>query len=418
MRILHTADWHLGRIFHGEHLTAHQAHVLDQFVAMARETRPDVIVIAGDVYDRAVPPPDAVSLLDDVLARLVSRTKAHVILIAGNHDSPERLGFAARLLAAARVHVHGRFDPAARPLIVEDAHGPVAFLPLPFLEPVRVRAALSRPDAPPAEAAAPEKTQDTAGEDRAEGEHADVSALSAADQPAAMRAALAALLPSLPAASRRVLIAHAMVAGASASDSERPLAVGGVEAVGTDLFSAFHYVALGHLHRPQQAGCETIRYAGSLLKYSFSEAGHEKSATLVEMDDTGHCRLEMLPFSPRRDVRIITGSLSRLLKAAGADPGRDDWLLARLEDAHPPPDALERLRRAYPHLLQIEHAAARGGAAPESLSRTAAKGGEGRDLAALFAAFHEAMTGAPLAAAARAELDAVLDALRRARREE
>ncbi len=406
MRILHTADWHLGRIFHGEHLTDHQAHVLDQFVAMARECRPDVVIVAGDVYDRAVPPPDAVALLDEVLARLVRETEAHVVIVAGNHDSAERLGFGARLLSAARVHVRGRFHPALEPVAIDDGHGPVHILPLPFLEPLEVRHALRHQ-------AREEATEGDAGHPPGDGE----PAIAANDQAAAMRAALSAAAACLPGGTRRVLVAHATVAGAMTSDSERPLAIGGVEAVPPALLEGFHYVALGHLHRPQTAGRETVRYAGSLLKYSFSEAGHAKSATFVEMDAQGACRIETLPFTPRRDVRIVSGPLDVLLKAAQIDPARDDWLLARLTDDMPPPDAFERLRRAWPNLLQIEHAppGAGGGGGDPGGDRPAVPAGPVReqDLAALFAAFHAEMTGQPLTPQAEAEVRAVLEEMRR-----
>ncbi len=414
MRILHTADWHLGRIFHGEHLTAHQAHVLEQFLAMAREVRPHVVIIAGDVYDRAVPPPEAVTLLDDVLSRLVSETAAHVILVAGNHDSADRLGFGARLLAAARVHVRGRFDPAAAPLVLEDAHGPVHILPLPFLEPLEVRQALKEgrtPDAANAAVMDAEGATDT-----------EAPAIAANDQVAAMRAALSVLTTRLPAKARCMLVAHATVAGAAVSDSERPLAIGGVEAVPPGLLAGFHYVALGHLHRPQAAGAETVRYAGSLLKYSFSEAGHEKSATFVEMDARGRCRIELLPFSPRRDVRILSGTLEALLARAAEDPGREDWLLARLEEPMPPPDAFERLRRAWPNLLQVELCPAGtcgttgSGLRPGSAEGSTSAAHE-RDLATLFAEFHEAMTGKPLSPEGMAEVKATLEEMRKAERE-
>ncbi|HHN72598.1 MAG TPA: exonuclease subunit SbcD, partial [Thermopetrobacter sp.] len=239
MRILHTADWHLGRIFHGEHLTPHQARVLEQFAAMARETRPDVIIVAGDVYDRAVPPPDAVALLDETLARLVVETEAHVIVIAGNHDSPERLGFGAALLRRARVHVYGRLDPRVAPLVLEDGHGRVAFHAVPFLEPAHTRAALAA----------------LAAGDRAPPETEAATPLPAAgDQAAAMELALAHLKRRHPAGARAVLVAHAMVRGGRGSDSERPLVIGGAEEVPTAIFDPFHYVALGHLHQAQRAG--------------------------------------------------------------------------------------------------------------------------------------------------------------------
>ncbi|ROR32694.1 exonuclease SbcCD subunit D [Inmirania thermothiophila] len=383
MRILHTADWHLGRILHGVHLTDDQAHVLEQLVALAREFRPDLVVIAGDVYDRAVPPQEAVALLDEVLTRLCGELRLPVVLTAGNHDSPERLAFGARLLAGQRLHVVGGIGPEPRPLRFEDRHGAVEVWALPFLDPLRVRHAL---------------------DDEA-----------VRDQPQALAAVLARVRAARDPARRSVLVAHAAVLGCETSESERPLAIGGAETVPASLLAGFDYVALGHLHRPQGVDGAAIRYAGSLLKYSFSEIGHEKSVTLVEMDGAGACRMEAVALAPRRDLRRIEGTLAELERGAAGDPRRDDYVVARLLDPGPVLDAMGRLRRVYPNVLHIERPIL-DAPAGEGLAASAPAGRLGDE--ALFAAFFEQVTGAPLDEAGRRLLAEVLEALERRRRGE
>ncbi len=376
MRLLHTADWHLGRIFHGVHLTEDQAHVLDELVRLVADARPDAVLVAGDVFDRAVPPQEAVALLDEVLSRIVLGLEVPVVLVAGNHDSPERLAFGAEMLARSRLHVAGRVAAEPRPVVLEDAHGPVEVWPVPFLEPAVVREALG------------------------DGEVHD------------QRAALAAMLDRVRAAAtpgrRQVLVAHAAVAGCATSESERPLAIGGAETVEPALFEGFHYVALGHLHRPQAAGAGHVRYAGSLLKYSFSEIDHVKSVTLVELDRAGRCRTEAIPLAPRRDLRRIEGRIAEI-EARGPEGPSEDYLLVRLLDEGPVVDPMGRLRRIYPNVLHVERPRwtpqADGAARPDVHRRLSDED--------LFAAFFEQMTGEALDAEARETLREVLDALRR-----
>ncbi len=383
MKILHTADWHLGRIFHNVHLTDDQAHVLDQFVALARDVRPDLVIVAGDVYDRAVPPQEAVALLDDVLSRLVEVAGA-VLVIAGNHDSPQRLGFGSRLMARGGLHVHGAFAPDAAPLMLEDMHGPVAVHAVPFLDPVRMRSLL--PDA------------------------------GISDQASAMRAACALARRASPDGTRSVLVAHATVLGGETSESERPLSIGGTEAVPPETFAGFDYVALGHLHRPQRVDDENIRYAGSLLKYSFSEATHAKSVTFVEMDAGGRCRIETPHLAPRHDVRTVSGRLSALLEQARHEPS-SDYLQVVLEDDGPVFDAMPRLREHWPNVLEIRRPAlvAASGADPAGPAVSASARHAGRET--LFAEFFERVTGEEMTPPQRAALLEVLQELRRTERE-
>jgi DNA repair protein SbcD/Mre11 len=354
MRFLHTSDWHLGKTLCNANLLDDQAHALDQVVAMARDTRAEALVVAGDLYDRAVPPKEAVALLDEVLDRLVRGCGVPVLIIAGNHDSPERLGFASGFLGTQGLHLAGPLDPDPAPVVIGDA----AFHLLPYADPALARFALGE------------------GELRT---HQDVLA-----------AQLERARRRHPAGTRFVAVAHAFVAGGSASDSEMGLSVGGTGEVDPALFATCDYAALGHLHRPQEAGQAHVRYAGSLLKYSASEAGHVKALTLVELPGQGPARTEPLPLTPRRDLRRLRGRFEDLLK--GPHGPAEDYLFLDLLDEGPVLDAMARLRQIYPNLLGIQPAAS---AAPS--------GGDVLDIRTreldpdpLFRAFFQEIQGRPM----------------------
>lgn len=383
MRFVHTSDWHLGRLFHGLHLTDDQAFVLDQFVDFVADAKPDAVVIAGDVYDRAVPPPEAVALLDEVLSRLALDVGVPVLAIAGNHDSPERLAFGERLLAGRGVHVVGGLEGWPRPVTVDARDGRCDFYLLPYSEPARVRAATG--------------DEDLAG-------HDDATAHLVA-------AARAARRDDRPA----VLVAHAFVAGGEESESERPLAVGGSGAVAASSLDGFDYVALGHLHRPQRVGADTVRYSGSLLKYSFSEATHAKSVTLVEIGADRAVTHEQIALAPRRDVRVLRGTLSEILD--GDDAGsRDDYVLAELTDRGALLDPMGRLREVYPNCLHVDRRAFLAEAA------AVAGGGERADPrrrteTEMFAAFVREVTGDELTGDESDAFAEIVDAMRAGERE-
>ena len=374
MRFLHSADWHLGRVYHGVSLLEDQAHVLQQFVRIAADTRPDAVLLAGDIYDRSVPPAEAVRLLDRVLSELILDLKIPVVMIAGNHDGPDRLAFGSGLLQRAGLTVRGPVGMDAAPLVLRDAHGEVAVYALPYAEPALVRSA--------------------SGDDTIADHHAALAA-----QTAAVRAA------HVP-GRRSVVVAHAFVQGGAESESERPLSVGGTGAVGVGVFDGFDYAALGHLHRPQAIGGGRIQYSGSLLKYSFAEADHAKSVNLVDMDAEGNCTVERILLVPRRDLRILEGELAALVAAAATDPARDDYVLARLTDHGALLDAMGKLRSAYPNALAIERPTLIGdgpGRATADHRRTRIQD--------LFASFHLETTGVALEPAAQAALDRVVDRL-------
>ena len=393
MRLIHTADWHLGRLFHNQHLTADQDYVLRQLVELAADVEPAAVIVAGDLYDRAVPPTEAVDLLDRVLTELVDRLGVPVIAIAGNHDSAVRVGFASRLLRERGLHLVGELAQAASPIILRDEHGPVRVSALPYADPAEARAVY---------------------------DVADIH-----DQQAVTSAGVARALATAEPHERHVLVAHAFVAGGVESESERPLSVGGAQQVSVGTFAGFDYVALGHLHRPQSCGSDTVRYAGSLLKYSFAEHAHEKSVSVVDIGPRGSApgeagqagraavSVETVALSPRRDVRRVEGTLAELLRRGASDPCRDDYMLASLLDDGALFDPIGRLRAVYPNTLAVErpayeHAGAGGPDRPRPGSVSDVK---------LFEAFFSYVTDGELGDARRDALAGVIDSLERRRRE-
>ena len=381
MRFLHTSDWHLGRIFHGVHLTEDQSHVLEQLVQVIKDSQVDAVVIAGDIYDRSVPPVEAVALLNNTLDELLLGCGTPVLMIAGNHDSPERLGFASRLLEKQGLYVAGSVASTLAPVVLEDEWGPVYFAPLPYAEPVMVREMLASPQADCHEAA--------------------------------VAAMVKHILRQIPKEARKIAVGHAFLAGGKESPSERPLSVGGSASVSPGLFAPFHYTALGHLHNSQQAGQAHVRYSGSLLKYSFDEADHVKGVNIVEIDGMGSVRFEKVSLSPRRDVRCVKGLFRDVLKAGLHDHKKEDYLLVSLEDEEPILDAMGQLRQIYPNVLQLERPYLSGKGQLQGVEGDHRKLGE----AELFASFFDQMTGGPMSEVQAAELAQALEEIHRHGRE-
>lgn len=321
MRILHTSDWHLGRSFHRVSLLDAQAAFLDHLVETVARHQVDVVVVAGDVYDRAVPPLTAVRLFDDALHRLAG-ARVPTVMISGNHDSARRLGVGAGLIARAGIHL--RTDPAdcATPVLLPDAHGDVAFYGLPYLEPALVR--------------------DTLGAAKTGHE----AVLGAAME--RVRADLA----GRPDGTRSVVLAHAFVAGGEPSDSERDITVGGVAAVPAGVFDGVDYVALGHLH-----GCQTVtervRYSGSPLAYSFSEHTHRKTMWLIDLGPGGEITAERLDCPVPRPLARLRGRLDTLLEDPALERHRESWVEATLTDPVRPDEPMARLAGRFPHILTL-----------------------------------------------------------------
>ncbi|KAF4408449.1 MULTISPECIES: exonuclease SbcCD subunit D [Streptomyces] len=321
MRFLHTSDWHLGRSFHRVGLLDAQAAFIDHLVATAREQRVDAVLVAGDVYDRAVPPLPAVELYDSALHRLAA-LGVPVVMISGNHDSARRLGVGAGLMEQAGIHLRTDPEGIGTPVVLADAHGEVACYGLPYLEPALVR--------------------DLLGAERAG--HTEVLA-AAMDR---VRRDLAAR----PAGTRSVVLAHAFVSGGAGSDSERDITVGGVAAVPASVFDGVDYAALGHLHGCQ-AITDRVRYSGSPLAYSFSEADHRKSVWLVDLGPRGEIAAERVDCPVPRPLARITGPLEELLADPALDAAETAWVEATLTDPVRPHEPMARLARRFPHVLAL-----------------------------------------------------------------
>lgn len=360
MRVLHTADWHLGRSFHGESLLDAHAAAVDALVEAARDV--DAVLIAGDLYDRALPPVDAVRLADEALTRLSER--APVVVISGNHDSAPRLGFGAGLLDRAGVHV--RTDPAcvAEPIVIGDA----CVYAVPYLEPDLACGVLGC-------------------EERGHG--------------AVMAAAMDRVRADVAKrGTRAIVVAHAFVAGAVPSASERDLTVGGAATVSARLFSGFDYTALGHLHAPQRVGT-TGRYAGSPVAFSFSEAAHEKSFALVELGGA----TELVPYPVPRPLATLRGTLDDLLTGAEHAGAERAWVQATLTDAVRPEDAMDRLRRRFPHTVVLSFEPE---GAPATVAASYRERLHGLDDLELVARFVHDVRGTDADAAERALLEEAL----------
>ena len=374
MRFIHTADWHLGRLFHGQHLTEDQAYLLEQFHAVIKEYKPEAVVIAGDIYDRAVPPVEAVSLLDETLSRFLLEDQVKVILIAGNHDSGERLSFGGRLLEEKGIFIRGTVQKDFRPVLLEDSYGPVYFAPFPYAEPALLRAIYEE---------------------------------ELYDFDAAMQYFVAQSRKKIPGKCRSVAIAHGFIAGGRSSESERPLSVGGSANISSQCFQPFSYTALGHLHNPQTAGGEHIRYAGSLIKYSFDEAEQEKSICLVEIDAAGKAVVEKIHLSPRKDVRKIKGSFDEILHNRQKYPASDDYMAIELLDTEAILDIRGQLEKIYPWLMQIERPALLQGGTLE----TGKLHHQSRSECDLFTDFYKQMTNEEMNEQQKTYLQQQIDAL-------
>ena len=327
MRLLHTSDWHLGRSLHRCDLREAQAAHLDHLVEVVRAERVDAVLVAGDVFDRAVPPVDAVALYDDALFRL-REAGARVVVTSGNHDSASRLGAGARLVDAAGVHVRTRPQDCGAPVLLADEHGDVAVYGLPYLEPDAVRTLL------PA---------DPGGSPEVPRGHTGV-----------LGRALACVRDDLSRRSARsVVLAHAWVTGGALSESERDIRVGGVGDVSASLFDGIDYTALGHLHGAQVLR-PGLRYSGSPLAFSFSEAAHVKGSWLVELDARGLAGVEQVPAPVPRRLSSVTGGLADLLVDPALAGVEHDWLSVVLTDAVRPEDPMARLRTRFPHVLVLD----------------------------------------------------------------
>jgi exonuclease SbcD len=321
MKFIHTSDWHIGRQFHNVSLLEDQQFVLNQLIEYIKSEDVDALVIAGDIYDRSLPPANAVELLDDVLKSICMDLDIPIILIPGNHDSAERVRFGAKQMKESGLHILGNLNGILEPAVIEIKGVEVAFYGIPYCEPLMVR--------------------DTF----------DVEVKSYDDAHTHLVDEIKNVMSDEQV---NVLISHCFIDGATESDSERPLQIGGADRVSYQPCIDFDYVALGHLHSPQYKGAEHIRYSGSIMKYSFSEQNQKKGVTLVEVDKNGLVSQTHLTLKPLRDMRIIEGELDTILEQGKVDPNSDDYLLVRLSDKHAILDPMGKLRSVYPNVLHLE----------------------------------------------------------------
>ena len=381
MRFIHTADWHLGKLFGQRHMTEDQAYVLEELLALCKDVHPDALIIAGDVYDRAVPPPEAVNLFNEILTRIAEQG-IRVLYIAGNHDSAVRLDFGAQLLRASGIYPAGIVRAAEPPVVLSDEYGDVYFSLIPYGDPPHVREAFA--------------LDENLSFDRA------------------LAVQIAAARAQIPLSARSVAVAHAFVIGGQTSESEHALSVGGSDQVSAENFAAYSYTALGHLHAPQRAGAEHIRYSGSLLKYSFDEARQKKGVELIELDAVGTASHTFYPLTPRHDVRIVSGMMDELMHKDFDLLPHDDYICVELLDMDAVLAAHEKLRKIYPNLFTIT----RPNINVNRLSSTERSYERGKSDLHLFSEFYADVTASEMTEAERMELIRVIDAMEQGARAE
>lgn len=323
MKIFHTADWHLGKLVQGVYMTEDQRYSLEQFIEAIKANQPDVVIIAGDLYDRAVPPTEAIHLLNETLDTIVLELGVPVLAIAGNHDSPSRLNFGSKLMGKNGYHIVGQLTEDLEPVILHDEHGEIYFHLIPYCDPSIVR---------------------TIFNDDEVRTHND-----------ATRKIVEQITKKMDQSVRHIFVGHAFVTPSgeeqeNTSESERPLSIGGAEYVDAHHFEKFHYTALGHLHQAHYVGNETIRYAGSILKYSISEEHHNKGFNIVDMDEAGQITIDKRSLIPRRDMRTVETTLEELL----THPINHDYVFVILTDETPILSPMEKVRSVYPNALHIE----------------------------------------------------------------
>ena len=320
MKIVHLSDLHLGKRVNEFSMLEDQAYILSSILRIIDDVGPEAVIVAGDVYDKPVPPAEAVELFDDFLWQL-ARRKVQVFVVSGNHDSPERIAFASRLIDHSGIHLSPVYCGQVAPITLADEYGPVRFYMLPFVKPTHVRRYF---------------------EDKEISSYTD-----------ALRVAVDAM--AMDKTVRNVLVTHQFVTGAARSESE-DVSVGGTDNVDASVFEGIDYVALGHIHGPQNIGEPRIRYAGTPLKYSFSEAGHVKSVTVATLGEKGNLQVETIPLTPRHDLRELRGFYSDLVTRANYEgTATDDYLHITLTDEEDIPDVINRLRVIYPNLMKLDY---------------------------------------------------------------
>ncbi|OKL36805.1 exonuclease SbcCD subunit D [Domibacillus mangrovi] len=364
MKFIHTADWHLGKIVHGVSMTEDQRFVLQKLILLIEREKPDALVIAGDLYDRSVPPASAVNLLNEVLYHINVEMNVPIVAISGNHDSADRLAFGSTWFRQSRFYLAGKIENGMYCPVIDGVH----FHCIPFAEPGIVRHVY---------------------EDESIHSHHD-----------AMKVITGRLSEKMDRDAIHIAVGHAFVTGGETSDSERILSVGGTGNVGAELFSPFHYTALGHLHNPNAIRHDTVQYSGSLLKYSFSEAAHTKSVSIVELNEKGTLSVRREALTPIRDMKEVKGLLDEVMEMNETD----DYMKVTLEDEGALIDPMAKLKRKFPNILHMERASAK----IHSFEIASTRRKQKNELE-LFNEFYKAMTSLDFTDEKEAYMAAVMD---------
>ncbi|MGG7179167.1 exonuclease SbcCD subunit D [Clostridium paraputrificum] len=341
MKIIHTGDWHIGKLVNEFSMISDQRYILNKLIDLIKVEKPDALVIAGDIYDRSIPPVEAVELLNETFSKILINNKVKIIAISGNHDSGERVAFGSEILEKEGLYISGTINSSIKKITLEDKDGSVNFYLVPYADPAVIRKKYENPKI---------RT------------HND-----------AMKAIIEKIEDDIDCNSRNIMVAHGYVtlkreeaieceddnkyeaAELEISDSERPLSIGGTDLIDGEVFKKFDYVALGHLHGRQKVGREGIRYSGSLMKYSFSEINHKKGVVIVEIDGDKNLNIRHEELSPLHDMRIIKGPIEELIKAASEDENNnEDYIQAILTDEGEIMDPIGKLRAVYPNIMLLK----------------------------------------------------------------
>lgn len=372
MKIVHTGDWHIGKVVNEFSMIEDQRFYLDRIIDLLKEEKADVFIIAGDIYDRSVPPAEAVELLDNTLNKIILELNIPVLAISGNHDSPERLSFGNKLLVDKGLYIEGIFKKEIKKITLKDEHGNVNFYLLPYVDPAKIRLAFSNDEI---------KTYDDG-----------------------MNFLMNNLRNKINEKERNVLITHGYVTYCSEDnddgllqvcDSERPLSMGGTELIDSKCFEFFNYVALGHLHAPQKVGSDKVRYSGSLLKYSVSEWKQKKSVSVIDLNGDGQVRVQLKELPVIRDLRVIRGPLEELLKRENHQgTNLEDYIFVELTDEGEILDAISKIRSVFPNVMGLKMINLVGG---DMESKTAASGNfREKSMEELFDEFYINLKGKPM----------------------
>lgn len=380
MKIIHTGDWHIGKIVNEFSMIEDQKFILNELIEIIKEEKPDALVISGDLYDRSIPPVEAVELLNDVLSRILLELKVPILAIAGNHDSSERLSFASEILSKNGLYIAGLFDKNIKTVTIEKEDEKLNFFLLPYADPKEVKHIYQD-----------DKIQT----------HDD-----------AIRKVMEIINEKLNKEENNILVAHGYVtfmsetaldsennevnkrAGLEISSSERPLSIGGTDLINGRHFNVFNYTALGHLHGPQKVGSDKMRYSGSILKYSFSEVNHKKGVAVVEINKAGEVTALHKELKPRRDMRIIKGPINELINPeVYKSDNVEDYIYAILTDEEELIDPITKLRAVYPNIMGLHR---EEGREKEESKTSAAIGFQNKSKIKLFEEFYESITGREL----------------------